>query len=81
MNSNFKKTDIGLIPEDWNIKLIDNYFDLKQGKQLSKMTEKTNFYYLNFTPKNMNSLMMRMTEMSLQIFLRMKVYLNLSSGS
>jgi type I restriction enzyme, S subunit len=44
-NNNYKQTpkgwqatDIGLIPEDWDVDIIDNHFDIKQGKQLSKKT-------------------------------------------
>jgi len=42
MNDNFKQTDIGLIPEDWNVDVIDNHFNVKQGKQLSKKTREGN---------------------------------------
>ena len=38
MNSAFEQTDIGLIPEDWANDTIGNHFDIKQGKQLSKLT-------------------------------------------
>jgi len=37
-NSEFKQTEIGLIPEDWEIDCIDNHFNIKQGKQLSQKT-------------------------------------------
>lgn len=32
----FKETEIGLIPQEWDIETIGDIFDIQQGKQLSK---------------------------------------------
>lgn len=40
--NNFKQTDIGLIPEDWDVDVIDNHFEVKQGKQISQRTRQGN---------------------------------------
>jgi type I restriction enzyme S subunit len=31
----FKETEIGLIPEDWEVVRLGEVFEVKQGKQLS----------------------------------------------
>jgi type I restriction enzyme S subunit len=36
MMMEFKQTDIGFIPKDWDIGRIDDYFQIQQGKQVSK---------------------------------------------
>lgn len=36
MSQDFQKTEIGLLPIDWEIGRIDNYFQIQQGKQVSK---------------------------------------------